>query len=198
MQHMWQHCGSANRARIRGGGGGGGMDRSKLAVGQMVCQDAAHIIVSAIGNTVFLLLAPQEEAVKQGLHLLSQPLATHRFNYWQHTMATHWLLALQEEAVRQGMHTVLLECVGSSHALLAVKALQPSNQRQAAGSTAANKPQVQPSGRVKASIQHSSRRGSTAAGRQADARQQLMRSSSSRRSLQGEVADTLCHCSAKF
>lgn len=115
----------------------------------------------------------------------------HHFNYWQHSMATHWLLALQEEAVRQGMHTVLLECVGSSHAWLAVKAVQPSNQRPPAGSTAANKPQGQPSGRAKASIQHSSRRASAAAGRQAEAGQQLMQSSSSRQSLQGEVADTV-------
>lgn len=106
-------------------------------------------------------------------------------------MADHWPLALQEEAVRQGMHTVLLECVGNSHALLAVKVLQPSNQRQPAGSTAANKPQVMPSGRAKASIQHSSRRGSAVAGRQAEAGQLLFRSSSSRQSLQGEVTDAV-------
>ena len=94
--------------------------------------------------------------------------------------------------MRQGLHTVLLECVGSSHALLAVKALQPSQQHQSAGSPAANKLRVQPSGRAKARIQHSKRQPA-ASRRQVEAGWQLMQSSLNEQSLQGELAEDVPH-----
>lgn len=39
-------------------------------------------------------------------------------------------VSLQKEAISQGLHTVLLDCVASNHALLAVKSQDPHPQPQ--------------------------------------------------------------------
>lgn len=102
---------------------------------------------------------------------------------------------MQAEAIRQGLHTALLDCVATSHALLAVKAVESQQRQQAAGLKAGRRPQhaaLQHQGPAQARIQYrssSNTRRVAVAGKQAEAGQQLVRSGSARQSPRLEMAD---------